>query len=89
VAPRADYATSRARVEVPVPTIRLNGLEREVPKDATVQGLLELLATEGLTIDPRALAVEVNRSIVPKSAYATHRLADRDEVEIVTIVGGG
>jgi thiamine biosynthesis protein ThiS len=33
--------------------------------------------------------VELNRRIVPRSRYAATSLADRDELEIVTLVGGG
>jgi sulfur carrier protein len=31
----------------------------------------------------------VNRSVVPRSAYDTHPLADGDRVEILEAVGGG
>ena len=36
-----------------------------------------------------ASAVEVNRELVPRRQHAEHALADGDEVEIVTLVGGG
>ncbi len=36
-----------------------------------------------------AAAVEVNRELVPRRQHAEHALADGDEVEIVTLVGGG
>jgi len=42
-----------------------------------------------LECDERALAVELNREIVPKKAYATTILADGDQMEIVWFVGGG
>lgn len=70
-------------------TIRVNGEERPISAGMTVDTLLGVLEGEGLSVDRRALAVEVNREIVPKSTYASHALADSDEVEIVTIVGGG
>jgi len=35
------------------------------------------------------VAVERNREIVPKSTYATVRLAEGDRIEIVQFVGGG
>jgi len=72
-----------------MPTIRLNGELREVPAGTSVEGLVSLLEREGLAVDRRAIAVEINREIVPRSTYREHPLAERDEVEIVTIVGGG
>ena len=65
-------------------TLHVNGEPRRFGADVTV---FELLAE--LEIDAPAIAVEVNRSIVPKSAHETHRLKDGDHVEIVTFVGGG
>ena len=35
------------------------------------------------------VAVEVNRSIVPKSRHVEHMLEDGDKVEIVHALGGG
>ncbi|MGA1201442.1 MAG: sulfur carrier protein ThiS [Planctomycetota bacterium] len=72
-----------------MPTISLNGEQRTIPPSSTVEDLVRSLESEGLTADRRAIAVEVNRSIVPRSTYETHTLDDRDEIEIVTIVGGG
>ena len=65
-------------------TLHVNGELRRSDRDITV---LELLAE--LEINAPAIAVEVNRSIVPKSAHETHRLKDGDHIEIVTFVGGG
>lgn len=42
-----------------------------------------------LSVQGGAIAVEVNRDIVSKKLYGTHRLLDGDRVEIVTFVGGG
>ncbi|MFQ5653319.1 MAG: sulfur carrier protein ThiS [Planctomycetota bacterium] len=67
-----------------MPAIRLNGEGREIPEPTTVEGLLE-----SLRLDRDAVAVEVNRIIVPKSTYATRRFEENDEVEVVTVVGGG
>lgn len=35
------------------------------------------------------VAVELNGSIIPHSAYEQTRLADNDKIEIVQFVGGG
>ena len=44
---------------------------------------------EQLGLPQKGVAVERNREIVPKSAYATLRLAEDDRIEIVQFVGGG
>lgn len=64
--------------------IKVNGEVREVPPGTTVAALLPMLGIEGGRI-----AVEVNREIVPKSEHATHVLFEGDQLEIVTMVGGG
>jgi sulfur carrier protein len=62
----------------------VNGEPRTAPPECTVQGLLEALG-----LARRRIAVAVNRCVVPRSAYAAHRLADGDRVEILEAVGGG
>jgi thiazole synthase len=47
----------------------------------------DLVRTLGL--DPRRIAVEVNRELVPRTRHAEHMLKEGDEVEVVTLVGGG
>ena len=42
-----------------------------------------------LSLDERRLAVELNERILPRAKYAQTPLADRDRLEIVTLVGGG
>ena len=42
-----------------------------------------------LELGPRRIAVEVNRAVVPRAAYATTTLAEGDAVEIIHFVGGG
>jgi sulfur carrier protein len=64
--------------------LTINGEVREVPDALTVRGLLEHLE---LTAGP--VAVEVNRSIVPRADHATHLVAEGDVLELVHLVGGG
>jgi len=64
--------------------ITVNGEARDVPDRTTVARLLEMLSTAGGPV-----AVEVNREIVPRSLHADRALAEGDEIEIVTLVGGG
>lgn len=62
----------------------INGESARFDRSLTVS---ELVAALGL--EPRKLAVERNREIVPKSSYDSVRLSDGDTLEIVHFVGGG
>jgi len=64
--------------------ILVNGQVREHDKALTLAELLE-----ALSLEPRRVAVELNKAIVPRARYALTQLADQDELEIVTLVGGG
>ncbi|MDX2035442.1 MAG: sulfur carrier protein ThiS [Isosphaeraceae bacterium] len=64
--------------------IILNGERREFAEPISVAGLLGLLG-----VKPEQVAVEINRSILPRSRHAETMVADGDEVEVVTFVGGG
>ncbi len=64
--------------------LMVNGEPRDFAEGASVASLLAALELDG-----RRLGVEVNRAIVPKSAYAATRLGEGDAVEIVHFVGGG
>ena len=63
--------------------VTVNGEVRETAQGATVVALLASLG-----IDPRKVAVEHNREIVPKSQYDLVLEPD-DALEIVQFVGGG
>ena len=63
--------------------IQLNGESVEI--HATT--VAELLAARGL--DPRTVAVELNREILPRDRFAETRLTAGDEVEFVRFVQGG
>ena len=64
--------------------IKVNGEAREFAAPISVLALAEQLA-----LNPAQVAVERNRAIVPRSAYAEVALAEGDEIEIVTFIGGG
>jgi thiamine biosynthesis protein ThiS len=68
----------------PVVSLRINGEERAFYREPTVQEVLE-----ALQVPSSAVAVEVNRTVVPRKQHASCRLRDGDEVEVVTFVGGG
>ena len=65
-------------------TIHLNGEPHDVPEQISVNRLLETLK-----IDPRRVAVEHNRLVVRKAAYASTVVSEGDEAEVVNFVGGG
>jgi thiamine biosynthesis protein ThiS len=65
-------------------TLHLNGQPRILEAGTT---LTTLVATMGQ--DPRGIAIERNRDIVPKSAWDGCVLADGDRLEVVVFVGGG
>ncbi len=54
------------------------------------EGKTLLALLEGLGVVPgRGVAVERNREIVPRERYKDVLLQEGDELEIVTLVGGG
>jgi thiamine biosynthesis protein ThiS len=65
-------------------SLQINGEDKTLEGEVTVAELLRQLSVETPTV-----AVEVNREIVPKSAYEAHQLQQGDRIEIVTFVGGG
>ena len=64
--------------------ITLNGEARECAPGSSISSLLDAAGYAG-----KRVAVEVNLDIVPRSAHATHLLAEGDKVEIVHAIGGG
>jgi len=65
-------------------TVSINGEPRTVPDGLTVGGLLDWLG-----VTRQAVAVMLDRQIVPKEAFATRQLAPEAAVEIIRFVGGG
>ncbi|KPK81274.1 MAG: hypothetical protein AMJ81_10710 [Phycisphaerae bacterium SM23_33] len=64
--------------------VYVNGRQQEVPEGSTVADLINLLE-----VQPRRIAVERNRQLVRRAAFADTSLAPEDRIEIVTLVGGG
>jgi thiamine biosynthesis protein ThiS len=62
----------------------VNGQTRRIDEGATIAELLNELG-----LAKKYVAVEVNRELVPKKLHAERRLVAGDELEIVTLVGGG
>lgn len=64
--------------------LKVNGQTREAPDGCTIVDLLEVLE-----VRTRGVAVELNREVIPREEHATTQLNDGDELEVVTLVGGG
>ena len=64
--------------------VRLNGSSYEIHHGATLDQLVRELG-----VDPARVAVERNRELVRRESFAGTRLEEADELEIVTLVGGG
>ena len=64
--------------------IQLNGTERLVDPSWTIADLLS-----DLKIENRYCAVEQNREVVPRERHAECHLQPGDQIEVVTLVGGG
>lgn len=62
----------------------VNGDAFDIHDGATV---LDLVGE--LTADPRGIAIELNREIVPKSKHEATPLNAGDRLEVVQFVGGG
>ena len=66
--------------------ITLNG-EIYVLSNAENPTILDL--TEQLKIDVKKLAIEKNLEIIPKENFATTKLKEGDEIEMIHFIGGG
>jgi thiamine biosynthesis protein ThiS len=64
--------------------IQLNGEPRRVSAGTTIAGMLGELG-----LDPRKVAVERNREIVPRGTFDEVQVSEGDAYEIVHFVGGG
>ena len=65
-------------------SIICNGQKRDIPEGMTTAGLVEELGVTALRF-----AVEVNREVVSKERLGDVVLSSGDEVNVVTLVGGG
>jgi sulfur carrier protein len=64
--------------------IVLNGAPHQVPPGQTLDQLIAALSLEN-----QALALAVNRNVVPRKAWPGQVLQVQDQVEIVRAIGGG
>ncbi len=64
--------------------ILLNGQEKIITFPCNIQDLISQLELQN-----RRIAVEVNLTLIPRSRFTEHFLAENDKVEIVHAIGGG
>lgn len=64
--------------------ITVNGEKREYSDGITLAQLIEAMELKSLHV-----AVEVNRQLVTRSLHGETKLNQNDQLEIVTLVGGG
>ena len=64
--------------------ITVNDQVVQIEDEMTVERLLETV-----DVPPNYLAVEVNGEVVPRENYGDVRVVADDQIEVVTLVGGG
>ena len=64
--------------------ITVNGEAREIEAGTTIAQLIDTI-----TSDRSRVAVEHNRAIAPRGTWDEAIVAEGDEIEVVTLVGGG
>ncbi len=64
--------------------VTLNGENRDVKEGLTVLALLE-----DLELQPEAMVVQRNDSVIERNDFATTQLEEGDVIELVRFVGGG
>ena len=79
----AGPAAVDAAAEAALP-IEVNGEPRSVPAGYTLAALIDELSLTG-----QALALAVNRSVVPRQQWPQRALLAGDQVDIVRAIGGG
>jgi len=65
-------------------SIELNGQAHTMVDGDSVQDLIDTLS-----LTNQALAIAVNRVVVPRAKWREHRFASGDRVDIVRAIGGG
>ena len=64
--------------------ITVNGQSVEIESSMTVDQLLDTV-----DVPPNYLAVELNANVVPREEYGDVFVKAGDDIEVVTLVGGG
>jgi sulfur carrier protein len=70
----------------------VNGEKRELPQEATVLSVVELLAADGerpLELSGRGVAVAVEGEVVPREDWSSTPLGNGERVEVLAAIQGG
>lgn len=72
--------------------VTVNGERRDLPSEANVLSVVELLANDGgrpLQTAHRGVAVAVEGEVVPRDAWSSTSLREGASVEVVAAIQGG
>ena len=64
--------------------VTVNGRSTQIQSEMSVEQMLDTVE-----VPPNYLAVEVNGDVVPREDYADIMVGAGDQIEVVTLVGGG
>ena len=64
--------------------INLNGKPETIVDNISMVDLIQQLE-----LQDKRIAIEVNESLLPRSAFADYLLKENDQIEIVHAIGGG
>ena len=64
--------------------IILNGAPHQLAPHSNLADLVE-----ALSLSNQAVALAVNRSVVPRQQWSAHRIQPGDRVDVVRAIGGG
>lgn len=82
-----EFEIASAKVEnyrMSVIQIFLNGESREIPKEISLDRLLELFS-----LPKQRVAIELNNAVVRRRAWPETVVRASDKIEVVHFVGGG
>jgi len=65
-------------------TIKINGIEKKIPKNSTIKDLLS-----SLEVLDKTMAVAVNMKIIKKDKWDKYTLNEGDKIEALNFIGGG
>jgi sulfur carrier protein len=83
----SDYSTATASIHSPM-TFRVNGQHYTITETNKKKvSLLDIVTY--FNYDTGLLIVEYNKLICPRTSWDSTFISDKDQIEIITIVGGG
>ena len=65
-------------------TITINGDSKEIPKGSNLEDVLNFFS-----LPSQRVAVELNKTVVPRREWSTTTVSDSDKIEVIHFVGGG